>query len=376
MAPSPFSELRSYLAKKDVLAILRHFLGQPLPDAPDLLDKAVFVGLDLEWWEYPPHSPKAPITEVGLAIFKGSDLVNLAAPPEANFLEILECIKIHHLRILETCHFRNTKLAAQAEHHFLFGETRFLEEQATKELLISFLCAQGIVSPEDETTTPIILFAFQAGVRAEDKGTLQDLLNGFGVERVGKKSDIQGKSMIEIVAEFIKMSQAQEPPSWGIPHFCFRCESTEHDYSSTSCKVPIQKCELCLSVTGPENSKLRKKANNHTYERCAVRIDYHRITTIPLPRFIKESKALNNREKEWFKIAVLQRDQATIADMMMKVFNNLEPFEMVEQGGLEDIPNELEVRENNLGGIQVLPVHAACPATLAWLQEFDSNDTK
>jgi hypothetical protein len=71
MAPSPFFQLRNYLAKKDVLAILRHFLGERLPDAPDLLDKAVFLGLDLEWWEYPPHGPNGPITELGLAIFKG-----------------------------------------------------------------------------------------------------------------------------------------------------------------------------------------------------------------------------------------------------------------------------------------------------------------
>jgi hypothetical protein len=293
------------------------------------------------------------------------------------------------------------------------------------------------VAPEDEVTTPIVLFshggqelesdkehlvkhwklevrnvgnlvrtitttplAFQAGVRPENKGSLQDLIDGFRIARVGEKrednrlwlhnagndiayttlvalliglfprlypettsgypevSDIQGKSMIKILAEFINVAQAQDTPSWGIPHFCFRCESTDHDYSSTKCKVPIKKCGFCLSITGPENKKLRDKAKDHAYERCTVRYNLGKIKTIPLPPSIESSGKIDKKKKEGFKIAVLMRDEKNVGRIMMEVLKDLAPFKMVEEGELEEeeVLNELEVKENETGYLQVHPV--------------------
>ncbi|KAF2661017.1 hypothetical protein K491DRAFT_620100, partial [Lophiostoma macrostomum CBS 122681] len=297
---SSLVELREFLSKHSQLEILRHFLGQPLEGAPDLLNRAIFVGLDLEWWEHEEPKPK-PTTEIGLAVLRGQDL--LAHNPDDKLLNLLNHIDVHHVRIIENCHFRNTKLAPKAEHNFLFGETRFLSKDDAKALLVSFLtgietCGEsapiillghgGKDLKSDKhalwndfklrvdsisnlvytmTTSPL---AHQGRIRDEDHGPLEELLNGFARDKrfdhnagndiaytalvallIGlyprlfpANAEVQGTPMPDLLEAFIDLSNAKPAPTWGLQAYCFKCESTEHNYSS-ACTAVIPPCSFC-----------------------------------------------------------------------------------------------------------------------------------
>lgn len=111
---SPLAALSAYLTQHSELSILQHFLSRPLPNAPSLLNDAVFVGLDMEWWERQPAS----ITETGFAVFKGSDLLAYDSST-MSLLDLLQKFEFFHTRIIETCHMENRILAPIGNHHFI-----------------------------------------------------------------------------------------------------------------------------------------------------------------------------------------------------------------------------------------------------------------
>lgn len=72
---SVFKDLNAFLNKHTSLNVLRHFTDSRLPHAPGLIDDAVGVFPDLEWFDN-SNRPQVPqkITELGLATLKMSAL--------------------------------------------------------------------------------------------------------------------------------------------------------------------------------------------------------------------------------------------------------------------------------------------------------------
>jgi hypothetical protein len=441
------SDLRKYLVKYTQLEVLRHFLGQPLPDAPKILDQAVFVGLDLEWWEHDRPQP-SPITEVGLSVLRGKDL--LTHGPNDTLLDLLKCVDVHHMRIIETCHFRNNILAPKAEDNFLFGETRFLKQDEAKNLLLSFLRGEAI----DAENVPIILLghggtqlqsdktqlsdcwkvsvmstgnivytmttsplAHQAKVRAEELSGLPELLNGFGIFRgkcqpADKKGrikreprydhnagndiafttlltlligffprlfpgtvsgyppltsrvikhenqteeevecvEIEGMMMPQLLEAFIDLEKAKATPTWGVPTYCFKGETTDHNYSS-QCTCEITPCTFCSPVKGKHNKKIRDGAKNHPTHRCTIQYLPGKIESIALPTFIQTSQILGVREKDELKSEIMRGDDpeavAKVGKLMVKLFAQAPPFERLGENKLLD-EQMLQEAENQPG---------------------------
>jgi hypothetical protein len=142
---NPLASLKRCLTNQPSLTILRHFLGARITTAPNLLDEAVFVGLDMEWWEHKP----GPITENGLAILKGKDMLN--RQPSDPIHELFNKIEIYHTRVIESCHLTNRSLAPAAARNFLFGTTRWIHQSDAKALIIELFtkwrCPDGSLAP-------------------------------------------------------------------------------------------------------------------------------------------------------------------------------------------------------------------------------------
>ena len=132
-------KLETFLATCNPLEILRHFCGQRIDGAPTLLDEAIFVAPDLEWWDIEAQRRIHAVTEVGVTMIRGRDLADIVAGKEElndeDLLRILDICTTYHIRVRENCHMRNNFVAGDgvsakdAEKHSLFAQTRFVPLQ-------------------------------------------------------------------------------------------------------------------------------------------------------------------------------------------------------------------------------------------------------
>jgi hypothetical protein len=368
--------LSEYLRDKSPLALLRHFLGEPLPNAPALLEEAVFVGLDLEWFEHYPES----ITEVGLAIFRGEDIrtYNVHEP----LGHLFEKITIRHARIIENCHCCNRDLSPAAASRFMFGETRWVTiAEATEILTTTFGQRRVTDAGKDGAYAPVIFLghglsediknlkkqwdldipafenlvykmettplAKEARVLGEKGVSLEVLTKGFGLvptwlhnagndiaytsivalliglknklyddadkEGFPEDTEVQGRPINDIIVDFRATSKAMPQATWGFASYCYRCESPGH--LRATCKVPIEPCAICKVAGGPKNRKFRDKAKEHRTERCAARPYYHYE---PLPDWVKER--LSKAKVREFQVAKTLGDVETLGRLVLAAY--------------------------------------------------------
>jgi hypothetical protein len=120
-----------YLKQCQQTHMLQHFLGHSLPYAPAALANAIFVGLDVEWFE----RGNKDITELGVCV------IDLPASyiPTGNPWDILKYMQTYHLRISETAHMINTEYCPGRPDKFLFGSSEFVfKESVAKKLKYHF----------------------------------------------------------------------------------------------------------------------------------------------------------------------------------------------------------------------------------------------
>jgi hypothetical protein len=146
--------LREILEGFDEIQIFHHFTTNPISELNDMLDEAVAVFPDLEWFnnDSRPYVPRE-ITELGFNVLPMSKLRKCKTP--ADFKTILAKAQKFHIRIAEHCHLRNDQLGLKdAEQHFLYCETRFVSKENTKKIFIDFL---NNIRNKDGHPAPVIL---------------------------------------------------------------------------------------------------------------------------------------------------------------------------------------------------------------------------
>ncbi|KAJ4368427.1 hypothetical protein N0V83_006784 [Neocucurbitaria cava] len=147
-------QLRAFLSKHSDLDVLRHWSTDPLPGAPIILDEAVGVFPDLEWYDN-SRMPNVPskITKVGLTIFPMTALQQCKSP--ADFSTRIKQAEVFHLRILDNCHMRNKSHGFEdAEKNSLYCKTRFIAEDEVQQIFVDILNNQ---KTKDGSKAPVIL---------------------------------------------------------------------------------------------------------------------------------------------------------------------------------------------------------------------------
>ena len=135
-------ELRAFVSKHTDLEVMQHFSNKPLPEAPRILNDAVAVFPDLEWFDN-RQMLKAPqkITEVGYTVLPLIALQHCKSPED--FPALIKKAAVYHIRVLENCHIRNKAEAFKdAEKNSLFCPTRFVAEAEAKRIFANTLNTQ------------------------------------------------------------------------------------------------------------------------------------------------------------------------------------------------------------------------------------------
>ncbi|KAF2009662.1 hypothetical protein BU24DRAFT_329335, partial [Aaosphaeria arxii CBS 175.79] len=138
--------LANFLEGRSGRDILRHFFGFKFHPYPKkVLDEAIFVGIDTEWWEHDPH----PTTEVGISSLYPHSIMRY---PGFHAEFILKNIGTHHIRITEYAHLVNSFPGAGDPERFHYGKTVFLTTEETRQALYKAFTQKG----ERGTLRPII----------------------------------------------------------------------------------------------------------------------------------------------------------------------------------------------------------------------------
>ncbi|CAO2655017.1 Nn.00g117500.m01.CDS01 [Neocucurbitaria sp. VM-36] len=149
-----FNQLRAFLSQYTDLEVMRHWSSNPLPGAPAILEDAVGIFPDLEWFDntlMPNVASK--ITEIGLAVCPMTALRQCNSPTE--FSTVIEQSSVFHIRILDNCHMRNKSRGFEdAEKNSLYCGTRFLAEDEAQRIFVNFLNSQ---KTKDGRNAPVLL---------------------------------------------------------------------------------------------------------------------------------------------------------------------------------------------------------------------------
>ncbi|KAF2713718.1 hypothetical protein K504DRAFT_462216 [Pleomassaria siparia CBS 279.74] len=294
-----FLKMKNYTQAEIVL----HFFGQPIPYAPQALEDALFIGLDVEWYE----SGSGDITEIGISILDARDLDS-----KKSIWENIENLQAVHARIKSNAHMLNTKKCPGRPDKFHFGETRFVSMEEAPEALkeaFSHRSERGSLRPvifvghavdndieqiKDNfgidlkelgnivTTIDSQVLAVEAKIEKEGVLiSLKNLLKAHGIEEeflhTGGNDIVYTMIAIVLTASFLVHRQShasnqagvarlkeilpQKPqPSWGIGTFCIRCDATTH--SVDDCRE-MMKCDKCAA--NPEDSH---GAHSHSTHKC------------------------------------------------------------------------------------------------------------
>jgi hypothetical protein len=152
-------------------------------------------------------------------------------------------------------------------------------------------------------------------------------------EDIGYPSNkqIQNRGLEEIIPEFKEFSTSLPAPTWGIPLYCYRCESTTH--AKLACTTNIEPCANCKAAAGTKNKNIRNKAKDHPTERCAMMPYVHYE---PLPDWVK--KRLSKKQQREFDVAKMKGDVEALGRLVLVAYPEAMRFE-----------DEKEGREKNLG---------------------------
>lgn len=285
-------------------SILKHCLGQHrIPFASsslvELLQDAVIVSLDAEWFEHDPEY----VTELGVTILDPRKIKDRSQP-----WEILKATTNHHVRVKANAHLINGEMCAGHPEDFQFGKTSFVDMNEAKETLASsFIHIDGLGRPR-----PVIFLGHAVD---NDTKTIEDRF-GLDIDKLGvvvatvdtqsiaqetrlaatgrpiglgsllAKFDIvenylhnAGNDIVcTMVAALLMLMQHHQPasavayaelkrhlqthsrPVHGTLLFCTRCDSDAHVV--TDCRV-IVRCANCAAQAS--RSSL---ADSHKTDRC------------------------------------------------------------------------------------------------------------
>lgn len=342
------------------MEMLQHFLGHRLPHAPALLDDAVIVGLDAEWFE----RGNKDITELGIAII---DTRDLSGASFNSAWEVLEKMNVYHARIAENAHMVNTKYCPGRPDMFQFGQTRFVTKYEARQVLIDAFCHDD---REGTRNRPVVfvghavdndvemmnkhfgidlnslgsiiatidtqVLALEAGIAP--KGTLLGLRGllavlGFHEQCLHTAGNDIAYTMITALqmaysdlnhsrfdlffdrvvtndqpkVEYLKYLSSLKPgPKFGIPIFCTRCDSKEH--MAEQCDVSV----FCEKFA--EHPKHYRYAHTHKMEKCGI------IERTPSPPVVIpcELCSMSIDPKRWKKAGTHVTEDCFFAKMMSK----------------------------------------------------------
>lgn len=91
--------------------------------------------LDVEWWKQ--HRESAPITELGVAVILGQDIIKFCDDPEASLKDLFREMNAAHARVLENTLMLNRGDWVQdmAQENFLFDTTGFVSTETAKMMM-------------------------------------------------------------------------------------------------------------------------------------------------------------------------------------------------------------------------------------------------
>jgi hypothetical protein len=156
--PKSLQGARDFLAKHKDIDVLRYYTTDPISGAPAILDHAVGVAPDLEWYS---AAPKAKITEqlenkitqVGWTVFPMSALKDCKSPED--FPRLIKKAAVYYIRVIDTCHLRSkAKVLLDAEYNPLYCPTRFVSKEEAKSIFKDVLDNQIL---EDGSKAAVIL---------------------------------------------------------------------------------------------------------------------------------------------------------------------------------------------------------------------------
>jgi hypothetical protein len=192
--PNPFPALQAYLRRKAQTEITRHFLGDPLPDAPDELEEVVLVGMDAEQWEFGTHD----VTELGISVLDSPH-----HPTEAHPLDIMILAKHYHVRIKENAHKVNKERVSGFPDNFEFGMTVFLTQGEASEFIRNKFCQ---VYSSTRRRRPVILVGHAV------HNDIEMVNRHFQID-LQKESCIVGTLDTQVMAQEVGLSNAGRPIS-------------------------------------------------------------------------------------------------------------------------------------------------------------------
>ncbi|KAF1832992.1 hypothetical protein BDW02DRAFT_580780 [Decorospora gaudefroyi] len=343
-----FQALSEFLKNCSDLEVLRHLAGlKLLPGAPAILEMAMLVFPDLEWFNSKSNTNVPDkITEIGYATVPVAALRDCKGPDD--FPALLKEAAVYHIRVLENCHMRNkgfngSKTAGifkdvlnnyvaengQRVPVILAGHAWHNdEEHLKKEWNLRLNKLTSVVRKVEN----LAMLARQADIipvlnkaAGESNPKFDTLLEGFGVDNVeglwrhngandavyqmtltflvvffpllypGTSSgypidpSIAGRLLKEMWKELAEYNQQVAPPGWGHEQFCHYCELAD-DHNAPDCPAIAAKsvkCTLCANAVGKENAKYRAKARDHHAGRCIAQYSHQ---TRPFPKFFMDRK--------------------------------------------------------------------------------------
>lgn len=272
---------------------------------------AQILSIDAEWYE----SNHRKITELGIGSLS---VYTVRAARTKNFIDCLDSMKVHHMRILENAHMVNGRRCAGHPEDFQFGRTGFVPQSQAKSVLHKHLMKYNYAYMQPLYLQPIVIVGHAIGndvdefkkylgidfeqypvlitldtqVMARELGikgskcpniSLQDLLLHYGIEKdtyLHNAGNDAGLTMIaacllanDRYTNKLDTSQSQKDFEqlklqirgndyrvYGCQRHCTRCNCATHMISD--CKKKLF-CPRCAELQ-PEN------AETHSMNKCLI----------------------------------------------------------------------------------------------------------
>lgn len=217
--------LKNQYAKKNLEKMAFFVSYLTLEGVPNFFSNAVFISLVTEWWN--EHREPAPVTEIGVAAFRGEDIITFARDANASLEAFFSKIIAWHIRPKETCHKvgRGDWIQKGAEERFLFGTTSFQNEEFLAKTFSEEFWQMG-----DERRS--IVLVGQAVY--QDYNTIK---KSFRIDLIG------GHGIMDIVVSAAQNIKANANSFRDCITYCHRSDSTAH--LASACTIPP--CARCGS---------------------------------------------------------------------------------------------------------------------------------
>ncbi|ORY03760.1 hypothetical protein BCR34DRAFT_544959 [Clohesyomyces aquaticus] len=319
------AQLTTFLSHHSESTVMRHFLGMPLPEAPSLLNHAILVGIDTEWWEKDPK----PTTEIGIVELDASYLQRQA--PGVHAENILTKMRVSHARVIPYAHLVNRFKGHGDPEQFDFGQTVFATPTELQMMLIQKF--SGRLGQYGNSLRPVIFVGHAVkndfeklqesfGINLPNIGSiikvidtqslakearihgtrgpnisLKELVEFFNIKPVNLHSAgndvaytmmmailapiknklypaattafrgkppalVKGRHIQATVDNVMRIRKFTPTPTWGRRLFCIRCDMDSHVRPDCYSYVT---CQICIAHQDP---MVRKYAWTHKTNKC------------------------------------------------------------------------------------------------------------